>query len=49
MAAESVKVVRVELQPASGNHERSWNPAGFQSQYACAGIDSFFYLGSGPH
>src|SRR5271155_5044842 len=49
MAAEGVEIVRVELQPASGNHERSGHPTGFQPQYACAGVDGFFYLGSGPH
>src|SRR5450631_281754 len=31
MATESVKIVRVELEPATGNHERSRNPAGLQS------------------
>src|SRR5579863_10719527 len=44
MGAERIEVVRMELQSAPGDHERSRHPAWLKAQYAPAGTYRFLHI-----
>jgi hypothetical protein len=46
MRTKGVQVIRMKLQPAPRNHERTGNPARFQMQNTRAGMNSFLNGGS---
>src|SRR5579859_5296234 len=49
VAAKGVQIVGMELEPAPGNHERSWDPTGLQPENAATCVDDFLNLRSGAH
>ena len=49
MSAERVEVVRMELQPSSGNHERTRYPTGLQPKNSLPGVNGVLNLASIQH
>ena len=49
MPAERIEVVRVQLEAASGQHERAWDPGRLEAKDARAGGDSVLNRGAIDH